>query len=160
MNFNDNRRALKWDTSSHGNLWNHPGCMPMKLPLLLFLIQARVIPTPGLWHFLFSLPGTSSHDYDLSKKASFSERTFLTTLSKEAPFLVTLWILFCFLSNTSSLLFFLLIYLLTCSWSFFPMLVCKLPNRSDLIFFISSCSYGSSNSTWYIVCVPKQVFDE
>lgn len=110
----------------------------------LFLVDAKLIPTLGLWHLLFSLLGMLSQGWGLSKNASLLERLSSTTLSKEVSLFGSLLEhYFAFFPTLCSIIF-LLIYLLTYLFHFSP-LGCKLHNRSDFLSFTSPCLHGSLN---------------
>ena len=96
------QKSIKLGPFSHGNLWNHPGCTPMKPALLLSVshtCQAHSHPRA------LALAILSAWKALLMAKVSAKTRPpqsglSLQPLSKEAPSFITLWILLCFLSNT------------------------------------------------------------
>lgn len=146
-----NRRALNWDASKDGTLYNHSSCMPWSQPCLSlclsnisgsFYPRALALALPSAWNSLLM---------------AVSEK--LLPLWRDLPWLpCRKKLLFCHYLNIIllSFCFFILLffaYLLTYLWSYFPLLICKLFDRSDFFLFTLSCAHGSSNSTWYIVDV-------
>lgn len=144
--------------------WALPSWKPVEPPRLhtceanlasfCFSYVPSFFPPPGLSHLVFSLLGKLISWLKSQQKCFFFRRAFLYNsclekllLSSCSEYYFAFFLILCFLLA-------LLIYLLSYSWSCFPPLGCTLHSRSDFILFTSSCSCGSSDSTWHIVGVP------
>lgn len=140
----DARRALNWGPSLMETCGTTQVACPRNQPCFsLFLIRARLIPTPGLWHLLFSLLGKL-----FSWLRSRQKHVLLRVVFLYNPYLKKLLLLslseyyFAFFPILCSVIF-LLIYLLTYLWSRFPPLGCTLHKRSDfiLLYFLLFASF-------------------
>lgn len=151
----DAKRLLNWALPS----WKpvepprlHP--REAKLASFCFSYVPGFFPPPGLRHLVFSVWKAHLMAKVSTKMLLPQKGLSLQLLPKKAPSFIMLWILFCFLSNTllSSFLAYLLIELFMVS---LPSSGMYTPQQKwFLSCFTSSCSCGSSDSTWHIVCVP------